>query len=362
LENYIPTAIATLIEPFWLLMNRLFCLLQPIEQLQDCKAKAKDSIDLDYSSLPPQLVVVRALRSKHFVLAIVCIMALLANLLAVAFAGLFRQETIDMRHAAIFHPPFHMKFVEINGTIGPDAGSREIGSLQFSGAYRGGNGEEQFLVDSSNYTRGTPLPAWTDHRMLYMPIFPEGRGPMGTGVHVEADTQAFGAELECTELDLGNNFKVNLTSDGLLRMDIETASGSGRAQCTQTLPLSPGKDCEKGPSAGEIVFRPTSRNPNATIEEQEKCMDSVVLGWMRTTACQHAGGKPLHKENATFIHCRPTWKTGHATILVDSDGRLQQPVTDLVIDNNAGTYQVVGRMSSCDSEANYFVEYSKHSR
>ena len=94
LENYIPTAIATLIEPLWVLLNRLLCLLQPIEELQSCKAKAKDSIDLNYSSLPPQLVLFKALRAGHLIVAAVCFMALLANLLSIAFAGLFHHDTI----------------------------------------------------------------------------------------------------------------------------------------------------------------------------------------------------------------------------------------------------------------------------
>lgn len=93
LENYIPTAIATLIEPLWVLINRLLCLLQPIEELQGCKAKAKNSIDLNYSSLPPQLVLFKAIRTGHIVVATVCFMALLANVLSVAFAGLFHHDT-----------------------------------------------------------------------------------------------------------------------------------------------------------------------------------------------------------------------------------------------------------------------------
>jgi hypothetical protein len=94
LENYIPTAIATLIEPLWVLINRLLCLLQPIEELKTCNANAKDSIDLDYSSLPPQLVILKALRARHLVLAAVCSMALLANVLSIAFAGLFHHNVV----------------------------------------------------------------------------------------------------------------------------------------------------------------------------------------------------------------------------------------------------------------------------
>lgn len=94
LENYIPTAIATLIEPLWVLINRLLCLLQPIEELQKCKAKAQDCMDLNYSSSPPQLVTFKALRARHIVLAAVCSEALLANILSIAFTDLFHHSVI----------------------------------------------------------------------------------------------------------------------------------------------------------------------------------------------------------------------------------------------------------------------------
>lgn len=143
-------------------------MLQPIEELRNCNARAKKSIDLNYSSLPPQFVVFKALRSKHFVLAAVCVMVLLANLLAVAFAGIFNQDTFDIMHSATFSPPFKMEFVPINGSIGPKNG-QIFGSLEPSGAYRGGNSQDQFLIAESNFTRDTPLPSWTDEKMFYLP-------------------------------------------------------------------------------------------------------------------------------------------------------------------------------------------------
>jgi hypothetical protein len=155
----------------WILINRLLCMLQPLQELQDCNAKAKKSIDMDYSSLPPQLVVFKALRSKHFVLAAVCTMALLANVLAVAFSGLFNQESRGIQYTTTFQPPYQYKVVPINGTIGP--GDDTFGGLEASGAYRGGTGEEQFLVAESNLTRNTALPSWTDDSMFYLPVFAE---------------------------------------------------------------------------------------------------------------------------------------------------------------------------------------------
>jgi hypothetical protein len=209
LENYIPTAIATLIEPMWILINRLFCMLQPLEELQDSKARANKSIDTDYSSLPPQLVIFKALKSKHFILAAVCAMALLANVLAVAFAGLLLHKTVDIRQEATFRPPLDLKFAPINGSIGP--GEQIL--ARSSGAYRGGEGHDQFYITESNYTRNSSLPAWTDDRMFYMPVFSEGtqRGQPETA-HFEAKTKSFGAILDCEQLQIGKDLNASIAN------------------------------------------------------------------------------------------------------------------------------------------------------
>ncbi|KAF2125447.1 hypothetical protein P153DRAFT_425843 [Dothidotthia symphoricarpi CBS 119687] len=346
IENYIPTVIATLIEPIWVLINRLLCMLQPIEELRDCNARAKKSIDCDYSSLPPQLVLFKALRSRHFVLAAVCTMALFANLLAVAFAGLFQQETIDMRYATELYLPYQLKFVSINGDVGPIAGS-DFGSTESSGAYQGGTGEDQFLIAESNYTQGTPLPAWTDDKMFYMPFFTEGTNATN-GSNVEAQTQAFGAELDCIELDVGTNFEAALfVEDGgalpSLRpsINITISKDSKNVRCTNHAflelrqgPIRETATCVTGPSAAELTISLEPRT-NATQEEREACMESFVLGWIRDPQRSCPGDKDMKfdKQNSIWIQCRPRWITGNSTILVNDDGRLQRKAENSVLDD-----------------------------
>ncbi|KAJ4377612.1 hypothetical protein N0V83_000439 [Neocucurbitaria cava] len=343
LENYIPTAIATLIEPMWILINRLLCMLQPIEELQSCNARAKKSIDLDYSSLPPQLVFFKALRSKHFVLAAVCAMALLANLLAIAFSGLFNQATIDMRHPTVMKPPFDFKVVPINGSIGP-IGGLTFGALSASGAYQGGSGMDQFLLADSYLKKGIPLPAWTDETMFYQPLFLEEANNTN-GHQLGARTRAFGAKLECTAVEFGNEFHAGLLGDDILpSVNITITSATGKAvKCSRigvymrAGPISNVLgNCVTGPSAAELIFTlvPTA---NATQEEAAVCMGSVVLGWLRDPngSCPKAMTGMLNEQNATFVHCRPKLMTGFATIQVDSSGRLQQDVKDLTVEDAA---------------------------
>jgi hypothetical protein len=345
-ENYIPTAVATLIEPTWVLFNRLLCLLQPIEELQSCKAKAKESIDLDYSSLPPQLVLLKALRARHLVLAAVCTMALLANLLAVALAGLFFHEVVEVRRSANFRTPFEMSFVSINGSVGPVGGGRYDGSTIRSGAYRGGQGKEQFLIAESNYTRGTPLPAWTNDRFFYMPFTPDMGGVVDSHNYYEADTTAIGAEIECSGLEhsdfhadlsyLHERVNVTLARDGV---EVGCESSGFSIDAGLATGIGDGRICLNGLSALELSLLLEARSPNASLAEKETCWGTVVLGWLRSPEgpCNVNLNTTLDATNSIFVQCRPKIMAGKVQVQVDAEGQLLKDVStskDTFDDNN----------------------------
>jgi hypothetical protein len=344
LENYIPTAIATLIEPIWILINRLLCMLQPLEELQDCNAKAKDSIDLNYSSLPPQLVVFKALRAKHFVLAAVCAMALFANLLAVAFSGLFFQASINIQYATTLHPPYDFRIVALNGSIGPDRGDTG-GSIEGGGAYQGGAGEDQFLVAESNFSTNTPLPSWTDNSMFYLPAFTEQASEVANSSYFEVTTPSLGAELECTELTIGQNFQVQMsnTSSGssvMLNLTVPHQSGTVKCGAVASIlagtyeegPLGPKQGCYDGANANEIVTQLEPRL-NATREEKEACLGTVLLAWMRRSESTCPIGKKLtlDPKRSLFIQCQPHMVMSSAKIHVNAAGLLQKPAEEIGI-------------------------------
>ncbi|KAF2792711.1 hypothetical protein K505DRAFT_375878 [Melanomma pulvis-pyrius CBS 109.77] len=338
LENYIPTATATAIESMWVLINRLLCMLQPLEELQSCKASAKNSVNLNYSSLPPQLVIFKALRSRHFVLVFVCTMAVLANILAIAFAGLFNNDSQEIWNATSFLPPFESKFVTINGTIGPVDTSVYTSSALESGAYHGGEGKDQYFIAESNYTKGTPLPAWTDEKMLYIP-FISSVGPQGTNdTQYQARTKAFGAELDCVQLSYGTNYyakMIALDSDEAdMNLKVSVSSGSTTVDCFGRNTVLSGPrvvhhkngwySCSTGSSAAEFITHLVARK-NATQEEKDTCMVSVVLGWIRDPngSCGGIRSKNLDESNSLFVRCQPRLVTGNANVLVDARGQLR---------------------------------------
>jgi hypothetical protein len=223
----------------WILINRLLCMLQPLEELQDCNAKAAKSIDTDYSSLPPQLVVFQALKSKHFVLAAVCAMALLANLLAVAFSGLFNQASINLQHVTAFQRPYDVSFLPVNGSVGPEvAYNPAYTPMRISGAYQGGDGMDQFLIAESNWTRNTSLPAWTDNTMFYIPTFDEAANDTHqSAAFFASETDAIGATLDCEQISLDNKFEARL-KNGVASMNISISNGPGSVQCSNLGPVN----------------------------------------------------------------------------------------------------------------------------
>lgn len=325
-------------------MNRLLCLLQPIEELQGGDAKAKGSINVDYASLPPQLVVWKALCARHLTLGAVCSMALLANLLAVAFAGLFNHQAVDVQTQLIFYPPFQLKFVSIDGSIGP-TGMSGSGSQTASGASHGGNGRDQFLALESNYTRNTSLLAWTDKRFFYLPFISTTQANATEDQEFEAETPAFGAELDCTPYEPHVGDLVSHAHDQTPILNSTLTGKDGlRSTCVSDRhvqanlgppkPVGPA-DCQQGLSALELVMFLDSANSHAPQAEKEICWPSVFMGWLRAPngTCTPKT-MTANSQNSFFLECRPRLVRGRATIRVDNTGRLLKPAEHLVLDED----------------------------
>ncbi|KAF2871297.1 hypothetical protein BDV95DRAFT_607554 [Massariosphaeria phaeospora] len=332
-QNYIPTAIASLIEPMWILINRFLCMLQPLEELQGCNARAKRSIDLNYSSLPPQLVVLKAMKTRHFVLAAVCTMALLANLLAITFASMFHQDSVPIWTQTNFHPMLDLKFVSINGS--------EARAIKLNK-----NGEDQFVVAESNLSKGTPLSAWTDESMFYLPFTTVLDHEIGSSLEYRAETEAFGAELDCIKLESGVDYRAIREVDefGRITMNLNTTvhENSGMVDCSGHTSIEVGpisesinqeSRCQRGPSATEVLLF-LDAPQNSTKEDQEICMGAVVLGWLRgrSGTCGVGDDSDLDGKNSLFVRCRPRLRKGRASVRVNSKGQLQDKVDHYVGD------------------------------
>jgi hypothetical protein len=352
------------------MINRLLCVLQPLEQMRGLKAAVPQTITLKYSSLPPQLTIIKAAQGGHFVLAAVCGMSLLANLLATAFAGLFFSATTALPRPMLFSPPFQAKFVTIDESFAPlipdDAGIVwDTGITNDPAAYRQGMSEDHFLLSDSNFTRNTSLPVWTDRKAFYVPFKRSEQLDQTAGSIYQARTKYFAAKPRCTSLTFGKDYRLKLWSDIFVPVEFAVtvlSSNGTQAKCTSDLESRSISNfgpqgmfsssyarppCHEGKMTAEIVMNLVSWM-NATMHEAETCATAVAIGWIRAThqycdssfhrgngSSQAPPGFEDAASNNTFLMvCQPEIRIGDATVSVDSTGVLTEPATNITAVNN----------------------------
>ena len=202
LEKYLPTALGTFIEPFWLVLNRHLCILQPFESLRKTQRQAKDSISLNYSSFPPQFVAFKAIRRGHYLLGLVCTMTLLANFLSVALSGLFFESIVQSNKTTVFNQLYRLDY-------------QNLTSLQQTGMLSSTSGGRlaDFSIATSNISAQTTMPPWTDPDYSYLPFSPKSERT-NSSLTYRAETSFLGAELSCEPISFHSSY---FESDGTYR-------------------------------------------------------------------------------------------------------------------------------------------------
>ncbi|KFY33960.1 hypothetical protein V494_07177 [Pseudogymnoascus sp. VKM F-4513 (FW-928)] len=332
LENLLPTAFATINEPFWILLNRLLCVLQPFTDLRNGKAKPDATIDARYTSIPPQLAVWRALKSGHYLLATVCVMAISMNVLAVALSGIFdeslRDTKLPISSTEIYSPA-------LNGI--PDI-SGSASSFYEVTYY------DHFYATLANLRGNTSLPPWVDKNFFYLPFnLPNSEQLSEKKLSIDgysALTRGFGVDLSCEQIfqEGGNDTLIFHHKDegsmAELNMIHKLADG-GNVTCISTLHLPDG-DFYNEPWTNDTcafeILTPLELS-NATgnsLPDNGYCSSIVVAGWARIGPASSATTQGASSTNATngrsyeaaFMRCLPTFKTASFNVTVDPTERI----------------------------------------
>ena len=135
----------------------MLCALQPYQDLHENNASATKSTKASYTTVPPPLAIWRALRAKHFLLALVCASTLSINALAVAFGGLINESTETTRQPAEVKELFTS---QVND-------NRQYYRMSLSGAPQLRDHFYRFLANSSGEAA---LPNWVDSKYYYLPF------------------------------------------------------------------------------------------------------------------------------------------------------------------------------------------------
>jgi hypothetical protein len=327
LENYLPTAIGTFIEPFWLVLNRHLCMLQPFDSLRMSKMRAKDSIGLDYSSRPPQFVIINALRRGHILLAAVCCMTLLANVLSVALSGLFFENSVLSATNYRFSQPYDLHFEALDG-----AGAPFIED--------GGGVMEPFYIAMSNITAQTDMPPWTDDRFFYLPFSVTNPQLQNETWSYHSTTPALGANLTCQQLSPDSRFSLlgimddqyglpTVSSSANLTINLHDDNGAA-ITCVPKLGSLVVSNSAEGPAAFELNLALTGPS-NSSRENGDFCREHLAAGWIRAqtayTAAPYADYPQkfnISSYQSNIIICRAALQTGLAEVVVASDGHVKQ--------------------------------------
>ena len=369
LENYLPTAIGTLIGPFWLVLNRNICMLQPFEDLRKKRSTIRESIGANYTAIPPQLVVWKAFRKGHILLASLCLMTLLADVLSVSLAGLLFENTMLQPAAATFTHRYAMMFQQLNGSALPfDATFTPLEQLK-------GDVAEPFLMAFSNQTAKTSMPPWSDDDFFYLPFTVNAQQQNDTW-NYRAVTPVVGAQLHCQPVPANTILNVTGTQAGPTGEDTVPSSANLTVLLPQPdgptvtcVPRGPYPYLAEGAIDMEVIYnRPIgqsatefaygldgcgdgekmdgsgltcSNNPAAA---GALCRNHVAAGWIRGNLVNGISDDPseipsiITSWNATTIVCQAVVVVGVADVLVSADGHVLQTFSKNVSSDDIEKY------------------------
>ncbi|KAK3351423.1 hypothetical protein B0H65DRAFT_420244 [Neurospora tetraspora] len=315
LENYIPTILTTLLEPFLVLLTRLFCILQPFNALRNGKCNPERTLEAKYTSLPPQLVLWRAIRSRHFLLTILCVMALLVNVLTVALGGTFNELPVKIQYPTTFsqvRAPELSRDTILNTTY------------MYNRVY-----QDHYYAASTNFSHNTTLPPWVTTKYTFLPVEEkETVQQAGSSNLFRSTLRGFGAEAKCEPLstslsdpkayanvsELLNGFH----TDGSPGSTFNFLRENGTWQSCYPMELIWGANAT-GLSAREVVS-PLSieyGNIGNKAYEDHFCEDRFVVGWLRVNS-----EDPNNTFRSTFLQCQAVLKTAMFDVDFDKAGHI----------------------------------------
>lgn len=364
LENLVPTAFATVNEPFWILLNRLLCVLQPFTDLRNGKAKPDATVDARYTSVPPQLAVWRALRSGHFLLATVCVMAISMNVLAVALSGIFnesmRETKIPISSTTIYGPA-------LNGTPNIKESAASFYGITYS---------DHFYATLANLRGNASLPPWVDDGFFYLPFnLPDSEQASEKQLSIDgysAQTRGFGAHLTCEQVfqEGGNDTVVFRPKDNGSMAEfslIHKLADGGNVTCSSSLTLNNEVDFyteswANDTCAFEIASTfELSNTTGSSLPDNGYCSSILVAGWARLGPANSTATEDNSSTNATngrsyeaaFMRCLPTLRTASFNVTVDSSERIVSSIRDGEFDTDLRPYGTEAAITSLIAQTSF---------
>ena len=326
--SFVPTVIATLLEPFWVLVGRYLALYQPYTQLHRGNASPDSSLGLKYTNTPPVLIAPRALRHGHIILFLASMMVITANFLAVAFGGIFDQSLKPLTSDLTVTYPFT---TSINTKIQMPKPRQWFNRETFAKDL-----EEHWLVVNTNVIEGTDLPAWVTDEFYFLPFEwePGNKSDLRTSM-----TKGYGGSLTCRLLAGGTFQQISKMDEGVdntPRLGINVTmpiSDGGSVRCGKNYPMDI-QLLKEGAHPFAVEWVSGLIAPDGSdLKAVQACSSLILAGWGRgkakTTREKKDRGNPNEKVSATMesnttIICSQQISTGEFKVTVDGEGHVKR--------------------------------------
>ena len=274
--------------------------MKPFEALQTGQATASRSIDLKYTSLPPQMTIWRALNARHFLLVVVCSDGLSANILAVVLNNLLNPRMtlleVNWSNSEPFTPDLSL--------IGSDASHLDH-------AY----------IAAANFSHNAPLPPWTAQDRYYIPFQTNGTSQIEGIQSYKAITTGSGVNVNCTQIDWENP-TYSLLGDIVAQPKVHYLDETG-VECIRTWNTYY-DSWKKADGALELLAPLGPNSPNATMDDHDMCGGIIAVGFNRAKLNADVLGSDTIFTSSTWMMCESVKVAGQYEVQVNSIGHIQQ--------------------------------------
>jgi hypothetical protein len=269
-----------------------------------------------------------------------CLVSLLANILAVALGALFNESPVMVA--------YNQTVLQTYSTV--------ITTTDFQADVGFALSYDHFYVAAANLSSGTQLTPWTDAEFAYLPFSLPRAADNDSSPVYRAQTKGFGVDVTCSPLSTSADsfpyVDYSLYDDGSQTIYVlfRTSNGSV-ANCTTIRGLynSGWLNTSVPPVAGtlaqELVTSLYSQpyyinNTEFRPDDGGICDRKFVLSWMRIDPADRNGS-----QSASHMYCDPTWRSATFDVSVDSQGYVLQASRvgdfDNIDDNTLAQTEVV---------------------
>ena len=298
--NYVPVLFATLLEPFWTLLNQKLCLMKPMEALRSGQSRASSSLDLRYTSLPPQLSIWRALKARHFLLVAVCVIGLSSNILAVVLNALLQPQ---------------LTTIATNGTF------LESFSLSVNSRPSDTIGSDHLYIAAANLSHGTSLPSWVSQHLYFFPFQSNATSPVGTVQSYIATTPGLGLDVVCTNQTWAEPAYIGLPGNNVGQPQISVSQNN----VSRIRQWSTFYDSHDKKNATLEVLAPLAPSlSNASQSDRDICGSTLAIGFLRAELYPGVEDVDILFTSSTWMTCESTLFTAMYEVQVNTNGRVEK--------------------------------------